>query len=81
MWAIRRELWVNSVPARAALYSAVTAAGYQAAQAQSQQPAAPAAPGPKSVRERLADLKSLLDDGLISEDDFNQRKAQILADV
>jgi len=54
----------------------------QAAQAQPQAPAqAPATPGPKSVRERLADLKGLLDDGLISEDDFNQRKAQILADV
>jgi membrane protease subunit (stomatin/prohibitin family) len=57
----------------------------QAAQAQPQPPGpplqAPPAPGPKSVRERLADLKGLLDDGLISEDDFNQRKAQILADV
>jgi hypothetical protein len=43
-------------------------------------PAAPAAPG-KSIRERLADLKSLLDDGLITEEDFNTRKAAILAEV
>ena len=45
------------------------------------QPAAPAAPAQKSVKDRLAELKSLLDDGLISEDDFNQRKSAILADV
>src|SRR5439155_233067 len=50
----------------------------QGAQAASAQPAAPA---PKSVKDRLAELKSLLDDGLISEDDFNQRKAAILGDI
>jgi membrane protease subunit (stomatin/prohibitin family) len=42
---------------------------------------APPAAAPKSVKDRLAELKGLLDDGLISEDDFNQRKAAILADV
>ena len=42
--------------------------------------AAPAASG-KSVRERLADLKALLDDGLIDEDDFKARKATILSDI
>ncbi len=35
----------------------------------------------QSIRERLANLKSLLDDGLITEDDFNSRKAAILAEV
>ena len=39
------------------------------------------AAAPKTVRERLADLKALLDDGLISEADFNQRKEQILSEV
>lgn len=61
------------------------AMGQQLAQtlqgAQQQPAAAPAAAAPKSVKDRLAELKSLLDDGLISEDDFNQRKAAILADV
>jgi len=51
------------------------AANLQGAQAASAQPAQ------KSVKERLAELKSLLDDGLISEDDFNQRKATILSDI
>jgi hypothetical protein len=40
------------------------------------------APAPaKSIRERLADLKSLFDEGLITEEDFNTRKAAILAEV
>jgi membrane protease subunit (stomatin/prohibitin family) len=42
---------------------------------------APAAPAARTVRERLADLKSLLDDELINEQDFNERKAAILSDV
>lgn len=40
-----------------------------------------AAPAQKSVKDRLGELKGLLDDGLIGEDDYNARKAQILADV
>ncbi len=35
----------------------------------------------KSVRERLADLKGLLEDGLIDQSDFDSRKAAILAEV
>jgi len=35
----------------------------------------------KSIRERLADLKGLFDDGLITEEDFNTRKAAILTEV
>ena len=41
---------------------------------------APAANG-KTVRERLADLKGLFDDGLITQEDFDARKTTILADV
>jgi hypothetical protein len=47
--------------------------------------AAPAATGNGSsnltVRERLANLKALLEDGLINEDDFNSRKATILSEI
>jgi hypothetical protein len=45
----------------------------------------PAAPPPNGERlpleERLAKLKTLLDGGLISEDDFNHRKEAILAEI
>jgi hypothetical protein len=34
-----------------------------------------------TIRERLANLKALLEDGLINEDDFNSRKASILSEV
>ncbi|MES2459772.1 MAG: SHOCT domain-containing protein, partial [Armatimonadota bacterium] len=37
--------------------------------------------GALTIRERLANLKALLDDGLINEDDFNSRKASILSEV
>ena len=37
--------------------------------------------GAPTIRERLANLKALLDDGLINEDDFNSRKASILTEV
>lgn len=57
------------------------AMGQQMAQNLQQSQAQPAQPAARSVKDRLADLKQLLDDGLISEDDFNERKAQILADV
>jgi hypothetical protein len=51
------------------------------------EPVATAAPAPAAtsgiggVRERLANLKSLLDDGLITEADFAQRKAAILTEI
>ena len=47
----------------------------------------PALPAPaaqsagQTVRERLANLKSLFDDGLITQEDFNARKTTILGDV
>jgi hypothetical protein len=50
--------------------------------------AAPALPPPaapsssvQSIRERLANLKGLYEEGLITEDDFNTRRAAILAEV
>lgn len=58
------------------------AMGQQMAQnLQNSQQAPAAAPAQKSVRDRLADLKGLLDDGLISEADYNTRKEAILAEV
>jgi membrane protease subunit (stomatin/prohibitin family) len=57
------------------------AMGQQMAQTLQGAQQAAAQPPQKSVKDRLAELKTLLDEGLISEDDFNQRKAAILADV
>ena len=37
--------------------------------------------GVQSIRERLANLKSLLDEGLITEEDYAARKATILSEV
>ncbi|MBC8102380.1 MAG: SHOCT domain-containing protein, partial [Cytophagales bacterium] len=37
--------------------------------------------GGATIRERLGQLKMLLDEGLITEDDFNRRKASILGEV
>ncbi len=37
--------------------------------------------GVQNIRERLASLKSLFEEGLITEEDFNTRKAAILAEV
>ena len=45
------------------------------------QSVAPSANGTLTVRERLANLKGLLDDGLITEEDFATRKATILAEI
>ncbi|MDX1934242.1 MAG: tubulin-like doman-containing protein [Capsulimonadales bacterium] len=42
---------------------------------------APAPPGVKSVRERLADLKALFEDGLLDDEEFKQRKAEILKEI
>nr|MDQ2732085.1 SPFH domain-containing protein [Armatimonadota bacterium] len=45
-------------------------------------PAAPAAaPAQHSLKDRLEQLKGLLDGGLISEDDYNARKTQILGEI
>jgi len=55
------------------------AAGQQAAAAEASRQTLVNAP--KTARERLADLKSLLDDDLINEDDFKQRKAAILSEM
>jgi hypothetical protein len=45
--------------------------------------AAPVAPAPptKSIKERLADLKSYLDEGLITQEDYEKRKASLLAEI
>jgi len=37
--------------------------------------------GVQTVRERLANLKMLLDEGLITQEDFNTRKASILSEI
>jgi len=47
----------------------------------SQQPAAPAAPPADDLVARLAKLKTLLDAGLITEDDFNNRKLEIISEI
>jgi hypothetical protein len=44
-------------------------------------PAVAASGNALSIRERLANLKALLEDGLINEEDFNSRKASILSEV
>lgn len=38
-------------------------------------------PIPPSVKERLAELRSLHEDGLITEQEYDARKAEILRDV
>ena len=42
---------------------------------------APTPASTKTVRERLADLKSLFDDGLLDEDEFKQRKSEIIKEL
>jgi hypothetical protein len=44
-------------------------------------PAPAATGGVQAARERLANLKMLLDEGLITEEDYNQRKATILTEL
>ena len=44
-------------------------------------PAAPAAPSGNDLVARLGKLKTLLDAGLISQDDFDAKKAEILASI
>jgi Predicted membrane protein len=60
-------------------------AGVPAATVPSPTPAAalpaPAVSNVQSLRERLANLKMLLDEGLITEEDFNSRKAAILSEI
>lgn len=74
---------VNPTPELAAPAAAAMGDGARPAAALPQ----PAAAGPsqptagQSVRERLANLKSLFEEGLITEGDYNTRKAAILAEV
>ena len=48
---------------------------------QPQQPAQPAAPAQPDLASRLAKLKTLLDAGLITQEDFDTKKAAILAEI
>ena len=74
-----------------ALGQQLAASMQAAAQAPQQAPQAPVSPtaatqvssppAAHGVKERLEQLKGLLADGLISEDDFNQRKTQILSEI
>jgi len=41
----------------------------------------PAAAGAKSVKERLAELKELLDDAIISQEEYDQRRKEILSEL
>ncbi|HET6382783.1 MAG TPA: SPFH domain-containing protein [Armatimonadota bacterium] len=83
--AMGQQMAQNIQNAQAATQQASQPTMQQASQPVNQQASqptlVPTPPAQKGVRERLAELKGLLDDGLIGEDDFNQRKAQILADV
>jgi len=49
--------------------------------AAAQAAAAASAPAKATVRERLMHLKELFDDGLITQDEFNEQRKSILADV
>ena len=60
-----------------AMASAMTGATAQPAAA----PAAPAAPSGNDLVSRLQKLKTLMDAGLISQADFDAKKAEILADI
>lgn len=39
------------------------------------------APGPRSVESRLQELRSLLDQGLVSQTEYDERRAAILAEI
>lgn len=41
-------------------------------------PAPPAQGEPKSTKAKLTELKEMLDDGLITQDEFDTKKAQLL---
>jgi hypothetical protein len=41
----------------------------------------PAAPAPATAQSRLADAKSLFDQGLITEDEYARKREQILASM
>ncbi|MGB5880898.1 MAG: SHOCT domain-containing protein, partial [Thermoanaerobaculia bacterium] len=51
---------------------------YQAAPSQAPAPAAAPASPPATTEQQLQQLKDLLDKGLISQDDYDKKKQQIL---
>ena len=54
---------------------------YRSNVSQAEQPKEVAAKETPSAKDRLGDLKKMLDDGLITEDEYNKKKEEILKNM